>query len=643
MHCHGTESTQHTHPDYDVLLVGNPNVGKSVIFHKLTGRYADVSNYPGTTVDILTGKIKSLNLTVADLPGMYSLFSITEEERVAKDIILNSKPKVIVNVVDAKNIERGLPLTLQLLETSFNVILVLNAVDEAEKAGMVIDEKKLEEKLGIPVIKTVAVKGKGIKELLKKIEELSKIRLEKRTFKFSPVLEEAIKEAEGLIGQESTISKKLLAILALSNDRDVIEKLNIDENKLSELRRRMGRSIAYLLAMEYQRLSEELLKDAVVQIEKKRRIYDKINELSLNPVTAIPMSIAALYFLYIFAGVIGAQIMVDAIESWYETIINVPLNTWLESSIPNYWIRELIGGEYGVVTLGLRYALAIIFPIVTMFFLAFSILEDSGFLPRMAMLLDRLFKKIGLSGRAIIPMVLGLGCGTMAVIVTRVLESRRERIIATLMLAVAIPCSAQLGIILGIVPDSFALAVWAFSVFTILLAIGLLAGKYLPGEAPSFYMEIPPLRIPSLSNIMMKTVSRLEWYFKEVLPIFLLISVAIWVGRITTVFDLVVGLLGRPAEVLGLPPKMGEIFLYGFFRRDYGTAGLYDLVSGGLLDYNQTIVSMVVLTLFVPCIAQFSVIGKERGWKFAVITALTALTIAFTAGFIVREILEVLL
>lgn len=640
MHCHGSSNTADC---YDILLVGNPNVGKSVIFHRLTGRYADVSNYPGTTVDIMVGKIKALGMSIADLPGLYSFFSITEEERVAKKILLNAKPKVVVNVVDAKNIDRSLPLTLQLIDSCFNVILVLNAMDDAEKIGMKIDAEELERRLGIPVVKTVATKGKGIKELVEKIKEVSKRLQEKRVFRFSDDLERAIMEVEEKISGEFPVSRRILAILALANDRDVVEELKIDEDFLKEIRKRFGRSLAFQLALDYQRISEEILDGVVSYEERRRRYYEKINELSLNPVTAIPMSLLALILLYLFAGVLGAQIFVDAIETWYEQYINLPLNSWLEVSVPNYWIRELIGGEYGVITLGLRYAIAIIFPIVTMFFLSFSLLEDSGFLPRMAMLLDRLFKKVGLSGRAVIPLVLGLGCGTMAVIVTRVLESRRERMIATLMLAVAIPCSAQLGIMLGIAPDLSALIMWAGAVFGILIAVGVLAGKYMPGEKPVFYMEIPPLRIPSISNVLMKTFSRLEWYFREVIPIFVMISVAIWIGRITGVFDLVISILSYPAVFLGLPDEMAEVFLYGFFRRDYGTAGLYDLISSGLLDYSQTIVAMVTLTLFVPCVAQFSAMMKERGVRFAVVTFLTALTIAFSTGYLLRLVLEVIL
>ncbi len=635
MHCHHTSSDL----SFDVVLVGNPNVGKSVIFHRLTGRYADVSNYPGTTVDILIGKIKGTDLKLADLPGMYSFFSITEEERVAREILLFSNPKVVVNVVDAKNLERGLTLTFQLFDCGFNMILVINAVDEAERLGIKIDEKKLEKELGVPVIKTVAIKNKGIRELLEKIKELATYPVHPPQLKFSNETEKAVEEVMESVPETITVHRRMVAILAITGDEEILRNCGIDRDIVNTYRSKFGVSPAFRFALEYQRMAKELVEKAVKMEKRKRGIYDRLNELTLNPVTSIPMSLVALYFLYLLAGVLGAQILVDFIETQFESTINANLNMWLESNIPNYWMRELVGGEYGIITLGLRYAVAIIFPIVTMFFIAFAILEDSGFLPRMAMLLDRLFKKFGLSGRAVIPLILGLGCGTMAVIVTRVLESRREKMIATLMLAVAIPCSAQLGIMLGIAPDFRGLMIWAAGVFSVLITIGLLAGKYMPGEEPVFYMEIPSLRLPSVSNILMKTVSRLEWYFKEVLPIFIAISFAIWVGRITGIFDVVVAALAVPASFLGLPEKMGEVFLYGFFRRDYGTAGLYDLIKQGFLDYNQTIISMVVLTLFVPCIAQFSMMAKERGIKFAAITVLTAIAIAFSSGFILKTVL----
>ena len=621
MHCH----VPHEIADADVLLVGNPNVGKSVIFYELTGKYATVSNYPGTTVDVEVGKIRDLDLKVVDTPGMYSFFSITEEEVVAKRMILESGANLIINVVDAKNLERSLPLTLMLIESCKNIVLVLNAMDEAERLGLKIDVKELEKRLGIPVIPTVAIKRKGLDELKKKIAELSKAEQKKRIFKLGDQLEEKIKEIESKINGEYAVSKRFLAILLLSGDKVAEELTGVK-----------GENLSYKIAMEYKKIADEIL-DGIVKFEETKRL--KLDELTLNPIFAIPLTIFFLYILYLFAGVIGAQILVDAIEGYFEENINPAFNAFLESRIDNYWIRELFGGEYGIVTLGIRYAVAIVLPVVTMFFIAFSLLEDSGFLPRIAYTLDALFKKIGLSGRAVIPLMLGFGCGTMATIVTRVLESRKERMIATLLLAVTIPCSAQFGVILAIAPSFFGLLIWAATVFSVFMVVGF-ASKSFFKSSPSFFMEIPPLRIPSLQNVVMKTLTRLRWYFFEVLPIFVAISVVIWIGRITGIFDMVLSLLAHPTSLIGLPKEASKVFLYGFFRRDYGAAGLYDLVDSGVISFRQTIVAMVSLTLFVPCVAQFSVMMKERGVKFALSVFLVAMTIAFSVGMLLNLLLQ---
>jgi ferrous iron transport protein B len=324
------------------------------------------------------------------------------------------------------------------------------------------------------------------------------------------------------------------------------------------------------------------------------------------------------------------------------TVFGAAINPWinriLEAAIPWQALRDLIGGEYGIVTLGVRYAIALILPIVGTFFLAFSIIEDSGYLPRLAMLIDRVFKKIGLNGRAVIPMVLGFGCDTMATIVTRTLETRRERILSTLLLSLAIPCSAQLGVMLAMLagrPDL--LAVWALIVAGVFLLVGLLAAQLMPGERPTFYMELPPLRLPTLSNVLVKTYTRMEWYFREVFPMFIIASVVIWLGKMTGAFDLLVGALVPLVRWLGLPDQAAVAFLFGFFRRDYGAAGLYDLRNA--MSGVQILVATVTMTLFVPCVAQFSVTMKERGWK----TALAIMAFVFPFAFLVGGLLKLLI
>ena len=285
--------------------------------------------------------------------------------------------------------------------------------------------------------------------------------------------------------------------------------------------------------------------------------------------------------------------------------------------------------------------MAIILPIVGTFFFAFAIIEDSGYLPRLALLIDRFFKAIGLNGRAVIPMVLGFGCDTMATIVTRTLETRRERVIATILLALAIPCSAQLGVIFAILADRpLALLIWAMVVLGIFMLVGFLAARLVPGERAAFYMELPPLRLPRLSNVLVKTYTRMEWYLREVLPLFVLASVLIWIGQITGTFNAALSALDPVVRWIGLPSQATGAILFGFFRRDYGAAGLYDL--RGVLDGVQLTVAAVTLTLFVPCIAQAAVMFKERGWKIALGAIAFIIPFAFIVGWGLSKVLSLL-
>ncbi|RMF93439.1 MAG: ferrous iron transporter B, partial [Nitrospinota bacterium] len=342
--------------------------------------------------------------------------------------------------------------------------------------------------------------------------------------------------------------------------------------------------------------------------------------------------------LYQFVGVFGAGTLVDFIEGeLFETHINPWINSLVTRYIPWEILRSLLAEEYGIFTLGVRYAIAIILPIVGTFFLTFSLIEDSGYLPRIALLVDRLFKRIGLNGRAVIPMTLGFGCDTMATLVTRTLETTRERVIATLLLALAIPCSAQLGIVLALLAGNVrALLVWACFVGGVFLLIGFLTARLLPGESPSFYLELPPLRWPKPSNVLLKTYARIQWYFLEVLPLFILASVLIWLGKLSGAFDLGISLLKPLVRGIGLPEDAAVAFLFGFFRRDYGAAGLYDLQQSGALSGNQLVVAAATLTLFVPCIAQFSIMWKERGPKTTLAIVSFIFPFAFAMGYLLH-------
>jgi ferrous iron transport protein B len=334
------------------------------------------------------------------------------------------------------------------------------------------------------------------------------------------------------------------------------------------------------------------------------------------------------------------------VVDWIET---VAFDRWLTPAatalvgrlLPWPSVADLLVGPYGLFTLGVRYAVAIVLPIVAAFFLVFALLEDSGYLPRLALLFDRALRRVGLSGRAVIPLILGFGCGTMATLVTRTLETKRERVIATLLLALAIPCSAQLGVVMGILSATPALVgVWGLTLLAVFLGVGRLAALFMPGEAASFYLELPPLRRPLLRNVLLKTGTRMRWYFAEIFPLFLLASARLWAGSLTGLFDVAVRALEPLVGAAGLPVGAASAFLFGFFRRDFGAAGLYDLARQGALSPAALTSAAVTITLFVPCIAQFLLMKKERGLRVAVTVLLVATAVAFATGGLVGRVLR---
>jgi ferrous iron transport protein B len=606
-------------------------------------------------VDVSRGRatVAGVQVEVVDTPGMYSFHPITEEERVARAILLSERPDIVLHVVDAKNLERMLPLTLQLIEAGLPVVVQLNMMDEAEAAGVHIDVTGLGRQLGVPVVPTVAVTGAGMDAL---VQALAGPRTPPRTMP-SPHgkdIESALTELSGMMSGDYAISRRSVARLLLEGDAEMAARVKTAEDgrfddiqsAVAAVRSRYSQPLGYVLTLDTRRAAENLLSTVVTAREGGRRGFAaRLSDAMMHPISGGVIFLAVVYLgLYQFVGVFGAGTLVDFIES---TMFGEWINPWFADLatrfIPWTIAQDLFVGEYGIITLGLTYAIAIVFPIVGTFSIVFAIVEDSGYLPRLAMLIDRVFKGIGLNGRAVIPIVLGFGCDTMATIVTRTQETRRERVITTLLLALAIPCSAQLGVIFGILSGSpGALLVWIGAVTFVFLLVGFLTARLLPGERASFYMEVPPLRMPRIGNVLSKTVSRLEWYFVEVLPLFVLASVVLWVGDLTGVFDVIVGGLEPVVELLGLPREAAVAFLYGFFRRDFGAAGLFDLNSAGLLTGVPLVVSAVTITLFVPCIAQALVMVKERGLRTAVAIVAFVFPFAFLVGFALNWLLTTL-
>ena len=634
-----------------VALVGNPNVGKSVLFNALTGAYVTVSNYPGTSVEVSRGNaaIEGETWQVIDTPGMYSIHTITEEERVAREILLNETPDVVLHVLDARNLERMLAMTIQLIEADLPVILVVNIMDEAERMGLSINIELLQQRLGIPVIGAATARKRGLDEIRRAVAAYR--RTTANRFSYSRLLEHDIAQVTEHMSGSYIMSPKSLALLLLQQDEEVTALFKewdrdgyaaLAEN-VRQITFERRESFHLDLSLERKDIVRRLIKDVLVAPEKRViTIGERLSTLSVRPLTGVPLLLIVLYFgLYKFVGEFGAGTVVDVLE---KQIFVERVNPWITNVIKNLipWeiIQELIVGEYGIITLGIRYAVGIILPIVATFFIFFSFLEDTGYFPRLALLVDRLFKYIGLTGRAVIPMVLGFGCDTMATMVTRTLESKRERVIATLLLALAIPCSAQLGVIIGLLSKAQgALMVWSLCMLLLFIIVGLLASKVLPGEAPMFYMELPPMRLPQLGNVLTKTYTRMQWYFMEILPLFILASVLLWLGKVTGFFEKMIAAMTPVMASIGLPRETAVAFIFGFFRRDYGAAGLYDLQSKGLMDARQLTEAAVTLTLFIPCVAQFLVMKYERGWKTASAIGVFVSLFAYASGYLLNQLL----
>ena len=632
-------------PGSRIALVGNPNVGKSMLFHRLTGKYVIVSNYPGTTVEISSGSLKTHGLPdviVVDTPGIVAFPPRSEDEAVTARVLLQDELRAIVQVGDAKNIRRTLHLAVQLSEMSLPLVLALNMMDEARSRGLAINAKLISSTLGIPVVSTVATRNQGIDDL---VQSVSRAAISGLKLAYGLEIEAVLKEMEAVL-PEAHVSKRGLGLLFISQDpasQDWLrERLAPDQfSYLAALRdglnKTLGESAANVIQHTREQTVDALAEQVLIEEHPGQpSLAVKIGRLSTHTLWGLPILALVLYAMYWFVGVFGSGVLVNLLEKGlFGQVINPWITPLVERIIPIPFINQLLVGQYGLWTMGMTYALALLLPIVITFFITFGILEDSGYLPRLAVLTNRLFTALGLNGQAVLPMVLGLGCVTMATMTTRILNTRRDRILVTLLLALAVPCSAQLGVVMGLLAGISlgATMIWGFMTVLVLFLVGWLAAKLMPGERAPLVVELPPLRLPVMSNVLMKTAARLEWYIKEAVPLFLggtlLLFFLDW-------FHILPILIHATEPVitgwLGLPPQAASAFLLGLLRRDFAATGLFAMQSKGLLTPIQVLVSIVTITLFVPCIASLMMIVKERGAKMATAMVLFIFPFALLVG-----------
>jgi ferrous iron transport protein B len=625
-----------------IILIGNANVGKSVIFSLLTRAYAAVSNYPGTTVELLQGvmEFRGIKREVIDTPGVADFAGRSEDERVARDVVFSYPEATTVLVVDVKNLARGLYLALFLSALGRKMVIVLNMIDEAEHRGIEIDFSVLERLFNVPVVPMVAVKGVGFEDLLDAIEAATPSSY------FPPLssdLAAAVSEVEECFLPEQPDRKGAAIVALCAPERFECETF---ERSLLDCVDKVGKkfcveqkeSFPAILASSWMQVATDIAKRSVKQVvldikPAADRFLETLGNVAIQPVAGLFIAIAVLVAMFLFVGMFGAGFLVDFIGQEFFDRFIIPASNTLLNGAP-LLLKDFFIGPYGVITMAVAYAFGIILPITTTFFFFFALLEDSGYLPRISVLADRVAKLVGVSGRAVIPMLLGLGCGTMATLSTRILESAKERFIATFLLALAVPCSAQLGVTIGILGGiSFAaVAVWVVTILFFMVVVGTFLDRIIRGDELLSVIEIPPLRRPGMRNVFLKTGHRVSWYMKEVLPIFLFGSVILFLCDLVGIMKTINTISGFFAKFLGLPFESGIVFVTGFFRRDYGAAMLYNLFQKGLLSVGQTVIAAVVFTLFIPCCAQFFLMVRERGLKTALMIATAVFFLAIIAG-----------
>jgi len=653
MHCHTEVTSERPDNGGSIALVGHPNVGKSVIFKCLTGRYVTVSNYPGTTVEVSRGKAQEIPETVViDTPGVITLPPQSEDERVTMRVLLHEDLRAIVQVGDAKNLRRTMLLTVQLAEMGVPFVLDLNMMDEAGARGVSVDHALLAKQLDTAVIPTTAVRGEGIEALTLAIES-------SRAPDFKLVYPGAIENALNEVASQlrgAAIAPRALALMWLSGDtlaQDWIQEHRDQATlqSLIEIRQALEDDIEEPISSVIQRTRLDFVDRVGSMVlsdsgEGDRSFASRLGRFCTHPLWGLGILAAVLYGLYWFVGVLGAGTLVELLEGrLFGELINPWITTWINRLLPVPLLADFIVGEYGLWTMGMTYALALIMPIVTTFFLAFGIMEDSGYLPRLSVLSNRLFRTMGLNGKAVLPMVLGLGCVTMATMTTRIMSSKRDRLLVILMLSLAVPCSAQLGVVMGMLAGVSlgATLIWGVVVFAVLLIVGWLAARLMPGKRTALLIELPPLRWPALGNVITKTIARLEWYLKEVLPLFLIGTTLMFlIDKIGLLAWLIRGTEPLVSGWLGLPAEASAAFLQGFLRRDFGATGLFVMEAQGMLNALQVVVAMVTITLFIPCVASVFVIAKERGWRTSLAMVTLIMPLAFVVGGLLNRLLLVI-
>jgi ferrous iron transport protein B len=639
--------------EFVVALAGNANVGKSATFNQLTGVDQDIGNWPGKTVERAEGLLeyRGRRIRVIDLPGIYSITPLSTEEQISREFIAHDHPDVVVNVLDASALERNLFFTLQLAELKSPMVIAVNQTDLAAQKGISIDYRKLSGILGVPVIPTVAIQGKGIAELSDAIITAVLARPKPHAILYGKEVEERIRTIMALLPEDSgDYPARWTAIKLLEGDPDTIwavkktvpEAVAASVTCAAELEKIHGETAAMVMSAERYLASERIVSDVVAihaPGDQKVPLTERIDRLALHPVLGYLLLIATIGGLLVWTFIIGA---------WFSEI----LLGYLSVIAP---VEPLITGSVSDIVLngawtGFVAALTLIIPYVIPFYLFLALIEDSGFLTRFSLMLDRGMHKMGLHGKAIIPLVLGFGCTVPACLSCRIIESPKQKFLAAFLVTL-VPCSARTIVILGVVAAFvniwWALALYLFD-FILIVVLGRIAFRVLPGESVGMIMEMPDYHVPSVPVVFGQTWQRTKSLLWIVLPAYIVGSIVITALYAAGLLEPINALL-YPVTVLllGLPAMTGVVFVFGIIRKEMTILALAAIfgttVFSTIMTPVQLIVFALVTMLYVPCISTILALAQEFGWRKALgITALET-ALAIVCGAVAFRMLSLIL
>ncbi len=559
-----------------ILLMGNPNVGKSVIFSRLTGAHVISSNYPGTTIGFTKGKIwiEGKEAELIDVPGIYRLEPFSKADEVAVKML--EEGDLIINVVDATNLERSLYLTMQLLEKGIPMIMALNMWDEVKHKGIQLDLKKLQSFFKIPIIPTVAVAGEGIKDLVLRIKDAVPYKIHHHT----------------------------------------------DEKRWADI--------------------GKIIKEAQIITHRHHTFLEKLGDASIIPQTGLPIAFFILFFSFALIRFVGEFLIQYIMDPFFYRFYGPLISKLVNIPFPAGVMHDILIGKssnfiesLGLLTTGFYVPFGMVLPYVFSFYLILSFLEDFGYLPRLAVLTDNLMHRLGLHGFAVISIILGLGCNVPGALSTRILETRREKFIASTLLCISVPCMAQTAVIIGLV-GKYGLR-YVFLVYAILLTIGILVGmildRILKGGSPEIFMEIPPYHIPHFGTLAKKLGMRIKEFLNEAVPLVLLGVLLINVLTILGFMDFI-GTIAGPiiTRIWGLPQQVVPAMLIGFLRKDVAVGMLGPLH----LSVKQLVIASTVLTVYFPCVATFFILLKELGFIDMLKASCIMISVALLVGGVIN-------